>query len=268
MSVRAEVHQVVTFANEPFRGNPAFVVSLPQAASDGVLCAIAAELHENVLAAMWRVEEGRTALRFYGPESPHGGAGHATLAAAHVELARRPGNDTAVFALADGTRRIAARDGDRIVVAWPVMPGVPVERRRDVGVALGRVPDETLVAPFGYVAVYGEADAVQELRPDMAAVAAFDRGAVIATAPGGGRSDIVIRVFAPKLGLPEDPVCGTAHRILTPYWAARLGCNTLHSRQLSPRGGDLYCRLEGDRVSIAGQSRTFLQGVIDLPDDG
>ena len=106
---------------------------------------------------------------------------------------------------------------------------------------------------------------VQDLRPDMAALAGFDRGAIIATAPGD-RSDLVIRVFAPKLGLPEDPVCGTAHRILAPYWAARLGRDDLHSRQLSARGGDLYCRMAGDSVSIGGQSRTFLEGVIELPD--
>ena len=98
------------------------------------------------------------------------------------------------------------------------------------------------------------------MQPDIDAIAGFDRGAIIATAPGD-TSDIVIRVFAPKLGLPEDPVCGTAHRILAPYWAARLGRTELHSRQLSARGGDLYCRIEGDTVSISGESRTFLAGI-------
>jgi predicted PhzF superfamily epimerase YddE/YHI9 len=263
--VRARVHQVVTFASEPFRGNPAFVLSLPRAAPDAVLSAVAAELREGVLAATWPAEGGRTALHFFTPDGPHVGAGHATLAAAHVELARRADGNTVAFVLADGTERTATRDGDRIAVPWPLMPGVAVERRKDLGVALGREPVETLVAPFGYVAVYGAPAEVQGLRPDMVALAGFDRGAIIATAPGD-RSDIVIRVFAPKLGLPEDPVCGTAHRILAPYWAARLGRDDLHSRQLSPRGGDLYCRLAGDSVSIGGQSRTFLEGVIELLD--
>jgi predicted PhzF superfamily epimerase YddE/YHI9 len=265
--VQARVHQVVTFASEPFRGNPAFVLSLPQAAPDAVLSAVAAELRESVLAALWPVDGGRMALRFFTPKGPHGGAGHATLAAAHVELARRAaGDDSVAFVLADGTQRTAARDGDRIAVPWPLMPGAAIERREDLGAALGRDPVETLVAPFGYVAVYGDSAEVQALRPDMAAIAGFDRGAIIATAPGD-RSDIVIRVFAPKLGLPEDPVCGTAHRILAPYWAPRLGRDLLHSRQLSPRGGDLYCRLEDDRVTIGGHSRTFLEGVIELPDE-
>jgi PhzF family phenazine biosynthesis protein len=264
--VQARVHQVVTFASAPFRGNPAFVLSLPRAAPDSMLAAVAAELHEGVLAATWPAEGGRTALRFFTPDGPHAGAGHATLAAAHVVLARQAADaGTVAFLLADGTERIAARDGDRIAVPWPLMPGIAVERRADLGRALGREPAETLVAPFGYVAVYGDPAEVQDLRPDMAALAGFDRGAIIATAPGD-RSDLVIRVFAPKLGLPEDPVCGTAHRILAPYWATRLGRDDLHSRQLSARGGDLYCRLVGDSVSIGGQSRTFLEGVIELPD--
>ena len=262
--MQARVHQIVTFASEPFRGNPAFVLSLQRPAPDAVLSAVAAELRESVLAALWPIEGG-TALRFFTPGGLHGGAGHATLAAAHVELARRADGDAVAFVLADGTQRTAARDGDRIAVPWPLMPGVAVERKRELGAALGRDPVETLVAPFGYVAVYDKPAAVQALQPDMAAIARFDRGAVIATAPGD-RSDIVIRVFAPKLGLPEDPVCGTAHRILVPYWAARLGRDVLHSRQLSERGGDLYCRLAGDSVSIGGQSRTFLQGTIELPD--
>ncbi len=264
--MRVEVHQIVTFASEPFRGNPAFVLSLPQAARDAVLCAVAAELREGVLAAMWPIDGERTALRFFAPDGPHGGAGHAMHAAAHVELARRAADGASVaFVLADGTERTAVRAGDCIAVPWPLMPCTAIDRREDLRVALGREPAETLVAPFGYVAVYGEPTEVQALRPNMAAVARFDRGAIIATAPGDS-SDIVIRVFAPKLGLPEDPVCGTAHRILAPYWAARLKRDDLHSRQLSARGGDLYCRLNGDRVTISGQSRTYLQGVIELPD--
>ena len=103
------------------------------------------------------------------------------------------------------------------------------------------------------------------MHPDLDAIARFDRGTVIVTAPGE-TSDIVIRVFAPKLGLPEDPVCGTAHRIIVPYWSEQLGRTELHSHQLSPRGGDLWCRLEGETVIISGESRTFLAGVLHLPE--
>jgi predicted PhzF superfamily epimerase YddE/YHI9 len=264
--MQARVHQVVTFATAPFRGNPAFVLSLGQAAADGLLSAVAAELRESVLAVLWPAGAGRLALRFFTPGGPHGGAGHAAMAAAHVALAERNETGAAVtFVLADGTERKAVRDGERIFVPWPRMPGTAVEKRAPLGAALGRVPKETLVAPFGYVAIYDEASHVQDLQPDMSALAGFDRGAVITTAPGES-SDIVIRVFAPRLGLPEDPVCGTAHRILMPYWAERLGRDHLHSRQLSARGGDLWCRLDGEMVAIGGHAHTFLEGAVTLPD--
>lgn len=266
--MRGRVHQVVTFAVEPFRGNPAFALALPQGLSEATLAAVAAELREAVLAVFWPIEDGaRMALEFLGPEGRRGGAGHSALAAAHLALDGRKGDGAAVaFRLADGSERIATREQARISIAWSAMPGATVDQCAALGEALGALPRESLVAPFGYVAVYDDPAAVQALAPDMAALSRFDRGAVIATAPGQ-QSDIVIRVFAPKLGLPEDPVCGTAHRILMPYWAERLGRDRLHSRQLSPRGGDLWCRLEGDQVAIAGEARSFLEGFIELPDE-
>src|SRR5262249_10992870 len=106
---------------------------------------------------------------------------------------------------------------------------------------------------------------VGSLKPDQEAITRFERGAVIVTARGR-RSDFVLRVFAPKLGLPEDPVCGTAHRILAPYWAERLGRQELQSEQLSPRGGHPWCSLLADHVEISGHSRRFLSGAIELPD--
>ena len=124
---------------------------------------------------------------------------------------------------------------------------------------------EAQVSDFGYIAIVDEPAVIQTMNPDLEAIARLDRGTVIVTAPGNA-SDIVIRVFAPKLGLPEDPVCGTAHRIIVPYWSRRLGRHELHSRQLSPRGGDLWCHLTDDAVVISGESRAFLVGSVDLPD--
>jgi predicted PhzF superfamily epimerase YddE/YHI9 len=103
------------------------------------------------------------------------------------------------------------------------------------------------------------------MRPDPARVSDLDRNTVIATAPGGKASDVVIRVFAPKVGLPEDPVCGTAHRIIVPYWARKLGRAKLHSRQLSARGGDLWCEDRGEYVAIAGETCLIIEGTIRLP---
>jgi predicted PhzF superfamily epimerase YddE/YHI9 len=125
-------------------------------------------------------------------------------------------------------------------------------------------PRETFVAPFGYVTIFDSTADIVAIDPDMALVAALDRSAVIATAPGQD-SDIVIRVFAPAVGLPEDPVCGTAHRIITPYWAPRLGKSEIHSRHLSKRGGDLWCKLDGENVEIAGESVQAFEAALDLP---
>lgn len=264
--MRAAVHQVVTFATEPFRGNPAFVLSVEEDLPDRVLQQVTAQLREDVLASIRPIGRGRARLLFHTPGGPHTGAGHAMMAAAHVELNR---NGTArgnvVFSLADASECVVSGEGARIAVPWPVMPSTAVDMVDVLGEALGSAAMETLVAPFGYVAIYDDPASIEALDPDMSAIARLDRGAVIATAPGNA-SDIVIRVFAPKLGLPEDPVCGTAHRIVVPYWADRLKRSELHSRQLSERGGDLWCRLEGDRVVIAGECLTFLEGTIELPD--
>jgi predicted PhzF superfamily epimerase YddE/YHI9 len=144
------------------------------------------------------------------------------------------------------------------------MPYVETPRAGDVARALKAEPRETYVAPFGYVTIFDSEGDIAALDPDMAKLAGLDRSAVIATAPGKN-SDIVIRVFAPAVGLPEDPVCGTAHRIITPYWATRLGKNEIHSRHLSKRGGDLWCKLRGENVEIAGESVQAFEATLDLP---
>lgn len=263
--MRAGIHQIVTFADEVFKGNPAFVVSLPRDAPDATLQALASQLGEPVLASLRPGDGGLTSLHFHTPEGRHGGAGHAMMAAAHVGFETMPQETALTFIMADGSQRRIRREGARISVPWPLMPFHALEKRHELGAALGARPIQTFEAAFGYVAVYDDADEVEALIPDQDAVARFDRGAVIATAQGK-RSDFVLRVFAPKLGLPEDPVCGTAHRILVPYWAEKLGRKVLHSEQLSPRGGDLWCALFADHVEISGHSRRFLTGAIELPD--
>jgi PhzF family phenazine biosynthesis protein len=264
--MRAGIHQVVTFATEPFRGNPAFVLSLEGDVPDHVLQQVAVQLKEDVLASLRPIGRNRARLTFHTASGPHSGAGHAMLAAAHVQLGRDAGGGrSAVLELADMSECVVTSEGSRIAVPWPVMAWTAVDMVDALSEALGARVAKTLVAAFGYVAIFEDAAGVEALDPDMEAIAALDRGTVIVTAPGKS-ADIVIRVFAPKLGLPEDPVCGTAHRIIIPYWAERLGKSELHSRQLSPRGGDLYCRVDGDRVIISGESVTFLSGSIELPD--
>ena len=264
MSPQANLFQVVTFATDPLHGNPAFVLSGARGLSDAALMAACTILRTDVVAVLDDTAGGITPLRFFTSTGAHGGAGHATLAAAHIALHDGASQGAVVFHTANGAR-VAQREGERIAVEFPVMPGTRVDRAADVEAALGARPRETLVAPFGYVAVYDDPKVIAELRPDLDRVAGFDRTALIATAPGDDGADIVIRVFAPNVGLPEDPVCGTAHRIIVPYWAERLGRKKIHSRQLSPRGGDLFCEDRGAVIVIGGDSNLVIDGTIRLP---
>jgi predicted PhzF superfamily epimerase YddE/YHI9 len=222
-------------------------------------------LRTDVVAVLDDTADGITPLRFFTSSGAHGGAGHATLAAAHVALRNGTPRQAVKFHTVAGDRP-AQVEGERIAVDFPVMPGERVDRVADLAAALGAKPAESWVAPFGYVAVFDDAKEVAAMDPDLDRVAGFDRTAVIVTAPARDGADIVIRVFAPNVGLPEDPVCGTAHRIIVPYWAARLGKKQIHSRQLSPRGGDLFCEDKGEVVAIGGDSRLVIDGTIRLSD--
>ncbi|HZT18297.1 MAG TPA: PhzF family phenazine biosynthesis protein [Dongiaceae bacterium] len=272
MPLRANLFQVVTFATDPLHGNPAFVLSGAREASDHALAAACAILRADVVAVVGDTLGGETPLRFFTAEGPHAGAGHATLAAAHTVLRGGPAADrsagprSTIFHLANGDSRTAHLEAERIWVDFPAMPASRLDHSAELEAALGARPRETWIAPFGYVGIFDDAAVIARMRPDLARVAAFDRSAVIATAPGDGESDIVVRVFAPRVGLPEDPVCGTAHRIIVPYWAKRMGKRRIHSRQLSPRGGDLWCEDRGETVVIGGDTSLVIDGTIRLPD--
>ncbi len=258
--MRALVHQVVTFAEAPFQGNPAYVLTAPPGIDEGVLARICDQLQAGVLAVLGELVAGRRSLRFVTAHGPHDGAGHAAHAAAHIAL---PEDGAVTFDLPSNQMLQAGRIDGKAWVRWPIMPA-SVASGDSVAGALGRNPREVLVASFGYAAVFENASDLAALRPDMTAIRALDRGALIATAPATA-ADFALRVFAPKLGLLEDPVCGTAHRIIAPYWAQRLGRTKLRSRQMSPRGGDLWCTVEQSSVVIAGHSRLFLEGVVTVP---
>jgi predicted PhzF superfamily epimerase YddE/YHI9 len=154
-----------------------------------------------------------------------------------------------------------ARDGDLLTLDFPARPPTPCAMSEALVAGLGQRP-AALLAARDYLAVYDRADDVAALAPDFAALAALDRFAVIATAPGTGRIDFVSRFFAPAQGVDEDPATGSSHCTLIPYWAGRLGKNRLEARQLSRRGGALSCTLNGDRVTIAGRGLPYLEGTI------
>jgi len=156
-----------------------------------------------------------------------------------------------------------ARENGQLEMNFPAVPAAAVAAPAALTAALGRSPQSVLAAPRDYVAVFGSEREIAELTPDFANLAKLDRDAVIVTAPGA-EVDFVSRFFAPKFGVSEDPVTGSAHCTLAPYWAGRVGRGDLHARQISARGGDIHCRLDGDRVFLRGACTLYLKGEIEI----
>ena len=254
------------FAQMPFAGNPAGVCPLETALPAALMQQIAAE---NSLAetAFFVPRAGTPAefdLRWFTPAVEIDLCGHATLAAAHV-LFQHLGftGEQVVFHSQSGPLRVAREANGRLVLDFPsrppqLLPEVPA----GLAAALGGTPHAVLAAR-DLMAVFASEAEVAALKPDMAAIAAFDYVGIIATAPGAGEIDFVSRFFAPRVGVPEDPVTGSAHSTLIPFWAQELGRADLRARQISPRGGDLWCRLrDGGRVDIGGYAVTYAAGEI------
>ena len=257
--MKLPIYQVDAFTGTLFHGNPAAVVILEAWLPDHLLRAIAAE---NNLAETAFVTRGADAwsLRWFTPTVEVDLCGHATLATAHVLFSRGLCTTSSVgFDTRSGRLSVDRRD-DLYVLDFPARPGTPVPVSADIIAALGATPRAVLRARDLMAVFDCEADVVT-LAPDMARVAALDAFAVIVTATGD-RVDFVSRFFAPAAGIPEDPVTGSAHCTLTPYWAQQLGKNELHARQMSARGGELYCELFGDRVRIAGRAVDYMEGHI------
>ena len=260
--MKLKLWQIDAFAAKVLEGNPAAVVPLDSWLDAGLMRAIANENNLAETAFFVREAEGRYALRWFTPESEVDLCGHATLGSAHVifQELNEPG-DLLRFMTRSGELRVK-RDGDLLSLDFPARPPVPVTPCAGLLEALGGNPVEVLAARDYLVRYQSQAD-VLALKPDMAALMKIDRFAVIVTAPGDD-VDFVSRFFAPAKGVPEDPVTGSAHTTLIPYWAAKLGKNELRACQVSTRSGDLRCRLNGERVDIAGRSALFLRGEITI----
>ena len=259
--MKLPLYQVDAFTTEMFRGNPAAVVLLKEWPADDVLGRIAAEnnLAETAFVVPWG---DAMPLRWFTPKVEVDLCGHATLATAHV-LFRYvfPSADRLTFSTRSGTIPVA-RDGELLSLDFPARPGRPVEITAAVVAALGTRP-QALYRARDLMAVFETESQVRDFQPDFARLATLDEFAVIITAPGTD-SDYVCRFFAPRKGIPEDPVTGSASCTLAPYWAARLAKSELTGKQLSARGGELRCTLKGDRVLIAGRTVEYLRGEIEV----
>lgn len=262
--MRCPLYQIDAFTSRRFGGNPAAVVLLDDWLPDDVLAAIAAE--NNLSETAFVIPAADVCpLRWFTPTVEVDLCGHATLAAAFVLLRERCADrERIVFSTRSGELTVS-RHARGLVMDFPSRPAVPVAIADDALVAaLGARPHEVLRAR-DLLAVFDDQDTVRALRPDTARIAALDAYAVIASAPGRD-VDFVSRFFAPRAGIAEDPVTGSAHCTLTPYWAARLGRTALSARQLSARGGELWCELRGERVHIAGSAVEYLRGEIIVAD--
>ncbi|MEE2000520.1 PhzF family phenazine biosynthesis protein [Alkalimonas sp. MEB108] len=249
---------VDAFATGLFTGNPAAVCPLKHWLDDALLQQIAAQNNLSETAFFVAGPHGYQ-LRWFTPTAEVDLCGHATLASAHVLFSHLgyPGAQI-VFHTRSGELRVQ-KDGDWLQMDFPASMPQPCDLPPNLAEALGKAPEAVLAAE-DYLVLYPDAAALMALTPDYALLARLQKRGVIVTAPGSDGVDFVSRFFVPKLGVNEDPVTGSAHCQLAPYWAERLQKQQLIARQLSKRGGEVRCSLQGPRVLLSGQARTYLQG--------
>ena len=259
-----EIFQVDAFADGLFQGNPAAVCILEKWLPEDLMQAIAAEnnLSETAFALP---SKDSYEIRWFTPENEVALCGHATLATAHVLFQTREKE-------ADVLRFISRERGSLRVYRndpWLELD-FPAENPREeempdrLAEALGHYPEEIYQGLTDYMLVYPDQDAIDAIDPDHTILSKVDCRGVIVTAPGND-ADFVSRFFAPRCGVPEDPVTGSAHTMLIPYWSERLGKKKMMAEQRSRRGGLLRCEDRGERVRIAGKAITYLKGEIYIP---
>lgn len=260
--MKIPLYVVDAFTRKVFAGNPAAVCPLESWPEDSVMQSVAME--NNLSETAFFAPEGEGfRLRWFTPSIEIALCGHATLASAFIIFNRLdPSKESVAFETKSG-RLVARRDGDRIALDFPARRASPADAPEDLLAGLGARPREVLRSSVDYLAVYETEDEVRALKPDMSRLMKVESLGVIVTAPGR-ESDCASRYFAPRAGVAEDPVTGAAHCTVTPYWAERLGKREIHARQVSARGGELFCEDLGERVRLAGHAALFSEGFIHL----
>lgn len=260
--MKVKIFQVDAFTDQLFKGNPAAVCPLHAWLPDELMQKIAFE--NNLSETAFFVKNGNEyEIRWFTPKTEVDLCGHATLASAHV-LYRHLGYDKDIIFLTSKSGNLRVRKSDdSYILDFPAgfhdtcsLPDHLVE-------ALGATPIETGVAMDFVMAVFESEEVVLNMRPDFMKLMSIPYHAIIVTAKGK-KVDFVSRMFAPAVGIDEDPVTGSAHTVLTPFWSHRLNKIHLTARQVSARGGDLSCKMSGDRVEIGGKAITYLIGEIEV----
>ncbi len=259
-----KIFQVDAFASEPFAGNPAAVVPLESWLPEHTMRDIAGENNLSETAFFVK-EDDRYHIRWFTPTVEVNLCGHATLATSHVIFNELKLEDAFIPFHSDRSGHLGVeKHGDRLVLDFPAYPFEMIEHSDELARAVGITPAEVWESQGSMVFLRSEnEEEVRGLEPDMHALAQLEYDEVIVTAPGDD-CDFASRMFAPRIGIPEDPVTGAIHCTLIPYWAEQLAKNELFARQVSKRGGELFCELNGDRVRIGGNAVTYLKGEIFL----
>jgi len=260
--MKIRLYQVDAFATRAFEGNPAAVCPLESWPEDSLLQAIAQENNLSETAFFVPGASGYE-LRWFTPVDEVDLCGHATLATAHV-IFETFGYSGPVIPFETRSGELFVKKlGKRLQMDFPAQPPLPCEPPGNLARGLGGLRPLECLAAADYMAVFDSEATVRAIRPDHTLLGALDLRGVIVTAPGDD-VDFVSRFFAPQLGVPEDPVTGSAHCELAPYWAARLRKKVLSARQVSQRGGSLECELSGDRVLISGSAVLFMEAEINI----
>ena len=259
--MKIPLFQIDAFSNRPFSGNPAAVCPLGEWPDDKLLQQIAMENNLSET-AFFVVNKDEYHIRWFTPVAEVDLCGHATLASAFVIFNHIDKVSNRINFTSKSGKLQVMRDKDLLSMDFPSQPPVPCEMPEYMIEGLGKEPVEIL-ASEDYMAVYPQEGDILNIRPDMKLLRKLALRGLIITSRSE-TADFVSRFFAPKLGVKEDPVTGSAHCSLTPYWAKKLGKKQLHAFQRSTRGGELFLEDRGDRVTISGRAVGFMEGVITI----
>lgn len=262
--MKISLFYIDAFTSEVFKGNPAAVCILDTWLPDEVLQSIAKEHNLSETAFVIREDKEVFQLKWFTPKIEVNLCGHATLASAHVLFnIYNFGSKPIQFKTKSGILPVRNSPDGKITMDLPAYKVEPTKASAILSAALGKPFKEVYETPNRLLVVYDNVKDIENLSPDFTKLMQLDARGIIVTAPGE-ETDFVSRYFAPKVGIQEDPVTGSAHCALVPYWSKRLNKTTLHAVQLSERTGELWCQLSNDRVLISGFAITYMQGTISI----
>jgi len=262
--MKLQIFQVDAFTDKPFGGNPAAVVPLEEWLADDVMQNIAAENNLSETAFFVK-ENGKYHIRWFTPKVEINLCGHATLASSYVIFNELRWETEKIEFYSDKSGELSVtKDGDKFVMDFPAYPVEKIDQIAELSLSLSVVPLQLWETQGNMLmALLQNESEVANAEPDMHRLAELPYDEIIITAKGD-TSDLVSRLFAPRIGIPEDPVTGSIHCSLIPYWAKELGKDKMFARQLSKRGGELFCESAGDRVKIGGNAVLYLKGEINI----